>query len=178
MEAEARVPVNGTTVAPAGGAPLLEMRIEVRLDRVSAIREFLEHYLATIPTLASDADLVSRLGVAAHELLENAAKYSEEPYASLRLGTSGGPPNSRAWVEVGNLGRPEHIDDLKMTVDELMDEASAVEMYQVDMICSALKGDASGLGLARIRAELEMRVDLEVSGRTVKLVASIPGGNP
>lgn len=174
MEAEARVAVNGMAVAPRSEAPLLELRVEVRLERVSAIREFLEHYLATVPALGSDADLVSRLGVAAHELLENAAKYSEEQVATLRLGLAGGPPNSVAWVEVGNLGRQEHIDDLRMTVDELMDEASAVEMYQVDMICSALKGDASGLGLARIRAELEMRVDLEVTGRTVKIVASIP----
>jgi anti-sigma regulatory factor (Ser/Thr protein kinase) len=148
---------------------LLDLRLKPALEQVSAVRVFLETFLSPLVT---NPDLLARMTIAAHELLENAAKYSAAPSARVRVGLQHFAHWCEAWVEVSNLGRPEHVDDLIMTVEELEDPTTAAEMYQIDMVCSALKGNESGLGLARIRAELEMQIDAEVSGQSVRLRAT------
>lgn len=148
---------------------LLDLRLKPALEQVSTVRVFLESFLSSVVT---NPDLLARMTIAAHELLENAAKYSASPTARLRVGLQCFAHWCEAWVEVSNQGRPEHVDDLIMTVEELEDPTTAAEMYQIDMVCSALKGNESGLGLARIRAELEMQIDAVVSGQSVRLRAT------
>lgn len=171
--------VVNTIDGPGGVAPaiaagvsaesILDIRLVARMDQVSVVRTFLEQFLGSS---SPDPDLLARVTVAAHELLENAAKYSSQPGARLRTGIEKRHGRWCGWVEVANQGAPEHVDDLRMTVQELEDPATAVEMYQIDMLCSALKGDASGLGLARIRAELEMDLSLRLEGETVWVTAT------
>lgn len=150
-------------------SPALDIRLVARMDQVSVVRTFLEQYLCSS---SPDPDLLARVTVAAHELLENAAKYSSAPGARLRTGIEQRAGSWYGWVEVANQGAPGHVDDLRTTVQELEDPATAVDIYQGDMLCLALKGDASGLGLARIRAELDMELSMRLEGETVCVTAS------
>jgi|GEM_PF-216787 len=142
----------------------VELACEPDLAQVSSVREFVESYYRTI---IHDGDVICRMAVAAHELLENAAKYSTGGLSRLQIEIRGGANPRLLSVSVSNYADPARIDELKLAIAELGSTADAAETYQNYMSRATLRKDGSGLGLARIRAEAEMTLVLEFQGDQV-----------
>ena len=141
-------------------ATVLDLSFTPCLEQVSTVRRFLEDFYQP---LLKDPDMVCRMAIATHELLENAAKYSTRGGASrLQVGVSEDGRRKTLSVKVSNVPSPEHIGDLKATVQGVTGPEDAAEAYHLHMVAAAIRGEGSGLGLARIRAEAEMTLALTV----------------
>jgi len=103
----------------------------------------------------------------AHELLENAVKYSisqDTPVTCALLMGDG-----TVGLRVSNWAEPAHKDVLKAQFAEVMD-GDPLEVYLAKMQAS-LGSDHSQLGLARIRYEGEARMALIMDEATVTVEA-------
>jgi two-component sensor histidine kinase len=137
---------------------------------VSVVRRFVEE---TLERVVCDPETVFRVAMTAHELLENASKYSSGAKSLLRVSLK------RSDAESGNVSlclinetTPAHIGRLRERIDAINAARDPFELYQQMMRDSSRLTDESGLGLARISAEAEMSLGLEVKGSTVAIVAS------
>ena len=156
------------------------LRLELRLDAnpllVSVTRRFVEQALETA---LDDADLVSRVAMAAHELLENAAKYARQGQAvlSVVIDRAGSEPG-QLTISLCNAASPMHIDRLREIFSTIDGCEDPLTMYVGLMRRHAHEVDISGLGLARIRAEGEMMLDLAIEGEvaTIAAHATVPAG--
>jgi two-component sensor histidine kinase len=161
---------------PCDGASDLESRgVDLAcapgLDQVPSIREFIESYYQIV---LRDPDLISRIAIAAHELLENAAKYSSRGGSRLRIEIKGGAAPGKVSVSVSNVADPARLEELKGTISALGKTDDAAELYQAYIERAARRDEGSGLGLARIRAEAEMSLVLELEGNQVCVKAETP----
>jgi len=107
--------------------------------------------------------------------LENAAKYAvgDKTGLSVYFEASG----RTASVKLTNQATPEHIARLRACIDEIQGSEEPCVMYQTLMRRTFGIQEESGLGLARIRAEGELDLSLEIEGSTVTIVAScMPSG--
>jgi hypothetical protein len=137
----------------------VQLRLCPSVESVSAIRGFVEvHYTRIL----ADPDMVSRLAVAAHELLENAAKYSGRGPSTLSIGVAAQPPHEVS-VSVASPVDHSHVDTLKETIAELSTASDPAAVYQRYLARAARRTEGSGLGLARICVEAGMRLRLECS---------------
>jgi hypothetical protein len=127
-------------------------------EQVSTVRRFLEDYYQPV---LEDPDLLCRMAIATHELLENAAKYSARGASRLEVSVSQAPPLKRLSIKVSSIPAPEHIGALKSTVAGVTSPDNAAEAY-LRIIAAVPRGEGSGLGLARIRAEAEMTISLTI----------------
>lgn len=147
----------------------LELELWAEANMVSTTRRFVEEVFERV---FDDPDAVARVAMAAHELLENAVKYSTAPTMRLRVTVAPGAGADRVSVAVLNTGRPEHIERLRASLEEMRKDANPFSYYQKVMRRSAGRTDGSGLGLARVRCEGEMELDLILDGDRVCLEAS------
>ena len=154
-----------------GQLPTIDLSFRPELDNVSAVREFLERYYSP---LLQDQDLVGRMAVAVHELLENAAKYSKGGPSRLRVGSRGTNGATMLSVSVSNVAAREHVDGLMHTVKELGEGENTAEVYQCFLARAARRKKGSGLGLARIHAEAEMTLTVSFQGDHVCVEAVAP----
>ena len=154
--------------------PTREMGFDLCIDPnprfVSVVRRFVE---AAFDRLLCDAGAVFRVSMSAHELLENAAKYSLGSKALLRVSFKRlSDDDAQVSLYLSNETTPEHIDRLRTRVMAIAGAPDPFGHYQALMRQNARASDESGLGLARIRAEGEMNLELEVRGNTVALLAN------
>jgi hypothetical protein len=138
---------------------LLDLSFTPCLEQVSTVRRFLEDYYQP---LLNDPDLLCRMAIAIHELLENASKYSARGASRLQVSVTQNGRGKELSVKVSNIPAPEHIGDLRATVAGVTSPVDAAEAYQLHMVAAALRGEGSGLGLARIRAEADMILALTI----------------
>jgi hypothetical protein len=108
----------------------------------------------------------------AHELLENAAKYASDGKARLEVDVSPRGDDAIVRVVVTNNSTREHIDHLGTCYAEMNAETDAMAHYFTLMRRNAKAGSLSRLGLARVRAEGEMDIEVDIEGDVVKIVAS------
>jgi two-component sensor histidine kinase len=151
----------------------LELRLDASPDLVSVTRRFLEEALGRF---VDDADLVSRAAMVAHELLENAAKYARHGKAELSLivdGQGDGKGGGDRWLtlRLSNSTSPAHIGRLREIFSEIEGCEDPQALYVGLMRRNAHQADISGLGLARIRAEGEMTLDLQINGDNATIAA-------
>jgi hypothetical protein len=115
----------------------------------------------------SDEGLADRVAMTAHELLENAVKYSETPdrpvTCALLLG------EGTVGIRVSNHADKTHAETLTGQFAEVMD-GDPLEVYLAKMQAS-LGSDHSQLGLARIRYEGEARLALTIDHDLVTVEA-------
>jgi hypothetical protein len=147
----------------------LDLPLTISPAIVSPTRRLLESKLA--PVLEDD-DAVFRVAMAAHELLENAAKYASDGKARLEVEISPHNEDALVRVVVTNNASRENIDNLGACFAEMKAEGDAMAHYFALMRRNAKNGSISRLGLARVRAEGEMEIAVDISGDTVKVVAS------
>ncbi|HVV15652.1 MAG TPA: hypothetical protein VHH90_00505 [Polyangia bacterium] len=147
----------------------LDLPLTISPAIVSPTRRLLESKLA--PALDDD-DAVFRVAMAVHELLENAAKYASDGKARLEVEVSPHQEDAFVRVAVTNNAVREHIDQLAACFAEMKTESDAMAHYFALMRRNAKNGSISRLGLARVRAEGEMEIAVDIDGQTVKVVAS------
>jgi hypothetical protein len=147
----------------------LDLPLNVSPAIVSPTRRLIEAKLA--PAL-DDEDAVFRVAMTAHELLENAAKYASDGKARLEVDVSLRGDDAIVRVVVTNNSSQEHIDHLGTCYTEMNAETDAMAHYFTLMRRNAKAGSLSRLGLARVRAEGEMDIEVDIEGATVKIVAS------
>ena len=176
-------PVLSSTGANGASHPATrELGFDLSIDPnprfVSIVRRFVED---AFERLLRDREAVFRVAMSAHELLENAAKYAIGGKALLRVSfrriDDAADPRIGDGAEVSlylaNETTPKHIGRLRDRVSAIVSAPDAFAHYQSLMRQSARATDESGLGLARIRAEGEMDLSLEVKGSSVALVAML-----
>jgi len=137
---------------------------------VSVVRRFVAE---SCEKMVGDPVAVHRVALAVHELLENAAKYAvgEKTGLTVRFERHG------ANIRLTNQTTPEHVARLRACIESIQSAAEPFLHYQDLMRRSFGVVEESGLGLARIRAEAELKLSLEIRGNMVTIVASSePGG--
>jgi hypothetical protein len=141
------------------------MRLIWRTSRY--VRDFYGNVLA-------DPDACARVMLTAHELLENAAKYSADGHGQLEveLVEHDGQPYVR--IATSNLASPDRLAELRRFFDESGRTPDPIALYDQMIARTAQRTDGSGLGLARIRAEGEMTLSHVINGDTVTIVAETP----
>jgi hypothetical protein len=133
-------------------------------DLISVIRHFVSNFF---DQLLEDNDVAQRAALATHELLENAVKYSSDGEAVLVLELS---PDKEVHARISNRASNDHIQVLKQAFEEMGDDDPATYYVKL-MRKNKHRTDGSGLGLARIQAEADMKLTLEVAGDSVTLDA-------
>ena len=134
---------------------------------VSIVRRFVEE---SFEKIVGDPEAVFRVSLAVHELLENAAKYAvgDKTGLSVHFESNG----SAASITLTNQTTPEHIERLRACIAEIQASDEPVALYRDMMRRTFGIQEESGLGLARIRAEGELNLSLEIDGCMVTIVAS------
>jgi len=149
------------------------LALEIGLDRnaallVSPTRRYVQRVLEC---LTDDKELVQRGALAVHELLENGAKYAPVgARIDLSLALEGGTDASLV-IRLTNPTTAAHVDRLRQYVSEIQGAADPNALY-IEMMCrNPFDDSVSGLGLARIRVEADMLLDLQVVAETTTIVA-------
>jgi len=135
---------------------------------LSTVRGFVSDFYTRV---LDDAELASRLSLAAHELLENAVTYSSDGHSVMSIGVRRRDGGLDVAIDTHNRATAEQAAVLEGRVDELASAADVVAFYQVLMKRSAKRTDGSGLGLGRVAAEADMALSCRRSGDTVTVHA-------
>jgi len=153
----------------------LAMSLQAIPQRVGAIRKFVQAYYDLV---IRDADLLDRMAMTTHELMENVAKYAADSSSELRIAyrPDGRPP----CLEIAVTSRiaPENVAPLLELVERLSSTDDVQALYIQMIRESACREDGSGLGLIRIRAEGEMTLTAEAVGDCVCIRASASVSGP
>ncbi len=147
----------------------LDLALAVSPSMVSPTRRIIE---AKLGPVLDDEDAIFRVAMTAHELLENAAKYASDGKARLEVSIKPRGDDAVVRVVVTNNATREHIEQLGTCYAEMNANGDAMAHYFSLMRMNAKAGALSRLGLARVRAEGEMEIEVDVQGETVKVVAS------
>ena len=117
----------------------------------SALSDLCKPYL-------TDPDQLSRVLLAAHELLENIVKYSSDGSAEFHVALEATENRLRVRLRTKNRAHPERLADARRRLDALSAASDPIAHYDELIRASAGRRDVSGLGLARIPAESDMRL--------------------
>ena len=142
-----------------------EMRLIWRTSRY--VRDFYGNVLA-------DPDACARVMLTAHELLENAAKYSADGHGQLETDVVERDGQYYVRIAISNQASADRLTELRRFFDESGRTPDPIALYDQMIARTAQRTDGSGLGLARIRAEGEMTLTHAIEGDTVTIVAETP----
>jgi anti-sigma regulatory factor (Ser/Thr protein kinase) len=147
----------------------VELSFTPPLSIVAAVRRLISEL---VMKRHNDTSLAWRLALCGHELFENAVKAS---------GASGGGPvrisvladqvERRIVIRTWNRSSAESLEALRSALARSSTGGDAQTHYLALMHKTALQEHGSGLGLARIQAETEMRVRFEEDGHEVCVIA-------
>lgn len=132
----------------------------------TVVRRFITDFYDRV---LDDEDSTSRLALATQELLENAIKYGIEGDTVLSIELDRRAHIVR--VRTSNRSHPKHIAVLKRRFDEMRGAPDAFKFYQQLLRATMHETVGSGLGLARIRCEGEMDIDVTIDGDLVGVSA-------
>jgi hypothetical protein len=120
-----------------------------------------------------DDDAATRLRLTAHELLENIAKYSAPEACELRFELSRGTDDRlHARLQTRNVPIAENRRDVEERLAALTAAHDPLQHYDSIIADSAGRAAGSGLGLARIHAETEYRLEHRFEGRCLVIAAA------
>jgi hypothetical protein len=142
-----------------------DMRLIWRTSRY--VRDFYGNVLA-------EPDACARVMLAAHELMENAAKYSADGVGQLEVELVERDGQAFVQVRTCNRASADRLAELRRFFDENGRTPDPIALYDQMIARTAQRAEGSGLGLARIRAEGEMSLHYSVAGDRVTLVAETP----
>jgi len=155
--------------------PRRDLHLELQLDSnprlVSVVRRFIEDALEKV--IDDDQELVGRLSMAAHELMENGIKYAVCDPTIMRIGLEQRSSGIRARIATTNEASAQNVDRLRASVADIArtSPGDLPELYESYLRRREPHGD-SGVGLVRIRVEADMAVDCEVTASMATVVAS------
>ena len=152
---------------PEGPTLSFGLQIQPQPRMVSIVRRFVEE---SFEKLVGDPEAVFRVSLAVHELLENAAKYAVGDKTGIAVHFES---NGRAAsIKLTNQSTPEHIARLRASIQEIQSSREPLALFQSLMRRTDGVQKESGLGLARIRAEGELDLSLEIDSLMVTITAS------
>lgn len=146
----------------------IELRFQPTVDLVSTTRKFVCAYYEH---LLQNADLLSRIGLATHELLENIVKYSADGETTTRVTLACDKGGRKVTIETTNRVAPEARAALEAIFSEMQSATDAFDFYQCVMRKAQHREEGSGLGLARIWAEGEMTISHRFDNDFVTITA-------
>ncbi len=142
----------------------------ITIEDVADVRRFVEKlHRRYVPNL----DDASRLAMATHELLENAVKFSADGTATLKIEIIDG---AEFCVTTTNQARMQDVDALVTIAAELEAAPDAMAFY-IELMSRAPRAKG-GLGLGRIAAEADMRIQLEMREDIVAVTAKAKLNDP
>ncbi len=151
----------------------LEMSFQPTVDLISTTRRFVCAYYEP---LLGDEDLVSRIGLATHELLENILKYAIDGHAVTRVKLV--PEGNARKLCIATTSRltEERRAGLEEIFAEMANAGDSTKYFHSMMLRARHRRHCSGLGLARIWAEAEMTLSLDIDGdvATISACAIVP----
>ena len=121
--------------------------------------------------LVHDPDVLSRIGLATHELLENILKYSTDGRTTTRVGLVREGTRQTFTIATTSAITAERRAGLEEIFCEMASAADADSYYQQTMVRARHRRHGSGLGLARIWAEAEMKLSVDFDGDSVTIRA-------
>lgn len=157
--------------ASTRGAPLcpsIELRFPPRRAFVTRIAAMVRQFCRE---LLGDGDLLSRVNMATHELVENVVKYSAGGLCELRVELRLEGPSPTVSIETANDVGGEALEALERWLLAVQEAPDPVAFYDRTIRASATRRHGSGLGLARIRAEGEMELSHRIAGGRVTIRA-------
>jgi hypothetical protein len=116
-----------------------------------------------------DAELASRVHMAAYELVENVLKYGEGPEIDLELELVRCAQAATLRLTAHNTAKPERVQEVVRRIRELKSAADPVAYYDRLVRETAPLSDRSGLGLARIAVEGYLGIDVKVEGQRLSI---------
>jgi hypothetical protein len=150
--------------------PYMELNFRPNVQLVSVVRRFVSEFYARF---LADPDTTSRVALATHELLENAVKYSRDGETTIRIEMLVRETPLRVRILLRNRTELAHIHAIRELVDGMAAAPDPTVFYHQLITKKARRTEGSGLGLARICAEGEMKVSLDVqAGDVVVLEAT------
>lgn len=168
-------PLIGRGMAPPTSIGIV---FEPMLQLVSSMRRFV---LTIYQRILADEAASSEMALVTHELLENAVKFNTDSGTMLRVSLTREADHHIVVIRTRNRAAPEDIRVAQDLVARVRDAEDPYLLYLQMIRSASLQSDGSGLGLARIRAETAMTVEVNVVGDEIELVAraQIPiGGAP
>jgi hypothetical protein len=156
--------------APEQARVSLTLSFEPFAEQIASLRSAVSDLCA--PYVA-DADELSRVLLAAHELLENIVKYSSGGMAEFHFSLDSTEGGLRARLRTKNRAVPERLSDTQRRFDALSAARDPVAHYDEMIRESAGRRDGSGLGLARILAESEMALQHRVEHGILIITAEV-----
>lgn len=154
----------------AGGPPVnLELKFQPTIDLISSTRRFVCSFFEPF---VADPDVVSRIGLATHELLENILKYAADGRTTTRVNLEQENGGERTLtIETTSAITAERRAGLEEIFAEMATASSALSYYQLTMGRARTRKHGSGLGLARIWAEAEMTLSVAFMDEQVTICA-------
>jgi hypothetical protein len=135
-----------------------ELNFRPNVALVSVVRRFVTEFYQRF---LSDPDGTSRVALATHELLENAVKYSKDGETTIRIEVEQTSPKT-VRIQLRNRAEAANIAAIREVLDGVAKAEDSFAFYQTLIAAKAKRRDGSGLGLARICAEGEMKVTYQV----------------
>jgi hypothetical protein len=156
-------PASGSRIVPdAAGLTTLVL---IRCTPGSDVPEATHAYLTAYANARFGSRAAERLGVAAYELFANAMSYGTLSDVCLELlETSRG-----GAVRVANTTTPARLGMLKAHLDKLERDGQSVLANEMRRFAGG--GPRPMLGLARIRHEVGMTLDVDVASERVTILA-------
>jgi hypothetical protein len=159
------VPVNPR--AAAKRSPHVEVGFSPTIALISLVRTFVSDFYARVLS----ANVCEMVAMATHELLENAVKYGIDDQATLRVDVEHEDASDRVSIRIRNRSTPANIESLRGVLTRIKEQPDPLAHYVTLMRETSKREHGSGLGLARIRAEGDMDLTLEVTGDLVSILA-------
>lgn len=127
-----------------------------------------------------DLELVARLRLAVHELVENVVKYGMQPNVRVEVELLERDGATLLRLSTCNRATPEYLERAVHLLTQLKAAEDPLAYYDQLVLETAPKAGMSGLGLARIRAEGDLELDFAVEGNELRIwvEAAIDGRSP
>jgi len=152
----------------SAGTFSLDLKFFPETGAPTAIRRFIERKCSKV---LQDPDLLYRVAMAAHEFVENAVKYALDGAARFTIEIGQDQRQPKIAISLWNRTGAQHRQELQQIFAEMASFEDAFEHYNRLLRLPSHRRDSAGIGLARVRAEGQMRLSLDCDDDRVCLRA-------